>query len=195
MSKENNTKSSMRSRMDHRTKSEFASDIKTYTSIEGFVMRKWVLEMQHIGRPVYYWDVGIDNQGGVIEGCVGVNVDYGVSSINDKTSILVDVKHNYNDATATFKRHNLDAYIKNDIWMLLVLGTGLNGRNVSKEDYEKTWVKSIDRRVWTLMDPPSMQKIIDEVPCTKLKYMGNKPGHIVYRRQFEQYFEFEKFQK
>lgn len=184
----------MRSRMDHRTHSEFASDIKTYTSIEGFVMKKWVLEMQHIGRPVCYWDVGVDNTGDIIQGCVGVNADYGVSSIENDKTILVDVKHNYNDATATFKRHNLDAYIDNDIWMLVVLGTGLNGRNVSKEDYEGIWAGSVDRRVWALVGPPAMQTIIDEVPCTKLRYMGNKPGHIIYRRQFEQYFEFEKFQ-
>lgn len=181
--------------MDHRTHSEFASDIKTYTNIEGFVMQKWALEMQHLERPVSYWNTGVDNDGGIIEGCVGVNADYRIMCKNTNESWLMDIKHNYNDATATFKRHNLDAYIENDIWMLVVLGTGLNGRNISKEDYEETWVKSVDRRVWALVGPPAMQKIIDEVPCTKLKYMGNKPGHIVYRRQFEQYFEFEKFKE
>lgn len=195
-SKKNPKPSSLNHRKDYRTTEEFAADIKTYTSIESFVMQKWVEEMGCSGHQVNYVDSGVDNDGELIGGTVGINFDFTINFIKKQTSKLyrLDVKHNYNDATATFKAHNLDNYKKHGIHMLLVIGTGLNGRELKPEEYERAWQKSADRRKWALISPSDIKIITDRVPCTKLKYMGNKLGFIIYKRQFDLYFDLKKFE-
>jgi hypothetical protein len=188
--------------MDYRSREEFADDIKTYTGIEGFIMDKWIQEMNATenkdGCTWFAEDAGCDNSGKVIEGFVGVNHDYEVTCTHCGVTeqwFSVDVKHNYNDATATFKAHNLEAYAKGDIWMLLVIGTGLNGRELRPPAYEDAWKASFGRRQWALVSPKQTQKIIDEVPCTKIRFMGNRPGYMIYARQFDTYFNMHEFEK
>lgn len=195
-------KSSLTNRMDVRTREEFADDIKTYTGIEGFVMDKWVQEIRLISpdSTVVVSSTGVDNSGKLIDGFVGVNHDYQIEitdfgHFDPSTVIKLDVKHNYHDATATFKAHNLEAYIKNNIWILLILGTGLNGGELRPPSYEEAWRRSFGSRAWALLSPADIQRLILDIPCTKIKFMGGRPGYIVYKRQFDTYFDLKPFEK
>lgn len=191
-------RSSLTSRMDVRNRQEFADDIKTYTGIEGYVMSKWIEERNSMGVPTDAVSTGCDNSGKLIEGFVGVNHDYEVHTIDSdgvRLMLPVDVKHNYNDATCTFKAHNLEAYIKHKTWMLVVIGTGLNGRELKPPAYDYAWSRSFGRRQWALVSPTEILKITEEVPCTKIKFMGGRPGYMVFKRQFDKYFRFHGFQK
>jgi hypothetical protein len=183
--------------MDYRSRDEFADDIKTYTGIESFVMMKWLHEINALGTCTDAVDTGCDNSGEVIEGFVGANHDFKVT-MDDGTGpieIDVDVKHNYNNATATFKAHNLESYAKKNVHMLVVLGTGLNGRELRPPAYEDAWAQSFGRRTWALVTPRQIQAIIDNVPCTKIRFMGNRPGYMIYARQFDQFFDLHEFEK
>ncbi len=193
-------KSSLSHRMDVRTREEFADDIKTYTGIEGFVMMKWLEEMNVTTDNHFYAEsTGVDNDGEVIDDFVGINHDYDIymaePPYGDETVSHVDIKHNYNNATATFKAHNLEAYIKHGVSMLVILGTGLNGRELRPTSYEDAWKQSFGRRQWALVHPAQIKNITDNVPCTKIRFMGNRPGFMIYKRQFGTYFDLREFEK
>lgn len=167
-------------RKDTRTLKQFAKDIKKFTTRERLLVELFANEYRHRGHNVIILDNGVDNTGKLVQKS-NSNADYEL--IIDGVPGLYEIKCGPVPYKATFKAHDLEAYVKQGANMLLFLGTGYNTKKIN-----------MDETVWCIVTPQTMQRMLDENTIYKEKAFGGKPCVQVMQGHFKKYFQFERLE-
>lgn len=134
----------------------FARSIKLTTLKEKEIISKVCIELGKIGHKINLINKGIDNYGEIILCGNTAAADY-ILVIDDLKRIL-EIKPNLALNKSTFKVCDLQNYIKQDSYILLVL-------NAFAPDIDK---------LWATFSPKIMKKLLDEVPSGEYSEVGNK---------------------
>jgi hypothetical protein len=151
-----------------RTVERAAADIKSGTLLEADLFREWseVVLRQGLLRSVSYRSYGVDNTGEWIDRPTAgmdnpdFDVDMVAGSLPLTGNFKVESKWDPVFWKMTFKRCNLEAYIRHRALMLVICG---NGDRSTRPHY------------WTVVGPEQMRAILDKgvEPCREY---GDKPG-------------------
>jgi len=185
------------SRFDNRTIEQFKKDIKFGTMIENLWMKHSfdsIKKSNIYPDTVSYKENGIDNSGEYQKKSNG-NADFIITGNKDH---LLEIKWCPTKGKVSFKNADLINYIKQSADILLIYNSGEETLKQPKDtDFDKHWdkiINNIKNIKWAIINTKSINNIVKKEKLINIRYMGNKPGFIIYEKDFEKYFTLRNFE-
>lgn len=184
------------SRQDNRSIETFKKDIKFGTMLEKFWIECLVESLRHNKEvsDIVLNNNGIDNSGEYVEKSTR-DADYHLSfkAYRSFFSGKIEVKFAPTKGKVTFKKHDLEEYVKQNAYIYLIYN---NGEETLKkpQDYDfemhiEKILLNIENVKWAILEPKKIAKLIKNVEPEKIKYMGGKMGYILTPAEVESIFE------
>lgn len=172
------SKKSINFRRDNRTQKQFEQDILNSTNKEKFLLKLFVKYCKSKGQTITYRSNGTNNKGQLVKKS-SCDADYKIT-IDGQTN-LYDIKNSPVLHKLTFKKYQLEQYVKQDAHILVFYGTGNINHDTSKLKKDDTY--------FAIITPKKIQKILKECRSYKDKYFGYKECVRVEGKDFNKYFE------